>query len=162
MKHKQLKLCALFLLGVGLTSLQAQEAIPASGSVAIGSGGSASYSVGQVAYTTNTGENCSIAQGVQQPYEISVIWESNPNDGMSLTCTAYPNPTADLLTLKVENYSNEDLMYRLFDLNGKLWEYNKVTGPETIIKMRLLAPSVYILRVTNKGKNVKTFKIVKY
>lgn len=57
MRHKKIKLCAVLLLGLGLTRLQAQEAIPASGGNATGNGGSASYSVGQVVYTTNTGTN---------------------------------------------------------------------------------------------------------
>ncbi|MCB0409870.1 MAG: hypothetical protein KDD29_06595, partial [Flavobacteriales bacterium] len=50
----------------------AQENTVSSGGDALGVGGSASYSVGQVVYTTHTGVNGSIAQGVQQPYEISV------------------------------------------------------------------------------------------
>ena len=44
----------------------AQDAIPATGGDATGSGGSASYTVGQIGYTTNTGTNGSVAEGVQQ------------------------------------------------------------------------------------------------
>ena len=75
MKYKKKLLTAVMLLGLGgLTSLQAQEAIPATGGEASGSGGSASYTVGQVVYTTNVGTNGnSVAEGVQQPYEISVV-----------------------------------------------------------------------------------------
>ena len=73
MRIKKLKLITLLLLGVGLTGLQAQQAIPASGGNASGSGGSASYSVGQVIYSKNTGTNGSVAQGIQQPYEIMVV-----------------------------------------------------------------------------------------
>lgn len=60
------------LIGLGLTGLQAQEAIPASGI-----DGSVNCMVGQVVYATNTGANGSFSQGVQQPYEISVISELN-------------------------------------------------------------------------------------
>ena len=63
---------AILIVIVGFP-LIAQEAIPAAGSNAIGSGGSVSYSVGQVVYTINTGTNGSVAEGVQQPYEISVV-----------------------------------------------------------------------------------------
>ncbi len=38
MRHKRLKLSAIFLLGLGLTGLQAQETIPATGGNASGSG----------------------------------------------------------------------------------------------------------------------------
>lgn len=46
MKHKTFIISTIFLLGIGLTGLQAQEAIPATGGNASGSGGSVSYSVG--------------------------------------------------------------------------------------------------------------------
>jgi len=71
MKHKRLKLCALLLFGLGLTGLQAQESVNAAGGNASGSGGTVSYTVGQVVYTTKTGTNGSVAEGVQQAYEIS-------------------------------------------------------------------------------------------
>ncbi|MCK9290408.1 MAG: hypothetical protein WCR58_02960 [Bacteroidales bacterium] len=43
------------MLGLGLTGLQAQESGNAMGGNACGSGGSASYSVGQVVNITSTG-----------------------------------------------------------------------------------------------------------
>ena len=45
MRHKRLKLSAVLLLGLGLTGLQAQTSVNATGGNASGSGGSASYSV---------------------------------------------------------------------------------------------------------------------
>ncbi len=62
------KTITIFLLGLGLSELHAQEATLASGGNATGSGGSVSYSVGQVVYTTNIGTTGSVAQGVQQAY----------------------------------------------------------------------------------------------
>ena len=70
MKHKKTITSVAFLL-LGLGGLQAQQSPTATGGEATGTGGTASYSVGQVVYTTNTGTNGSMAQGVQQPYEIS-------------------------------------------------------------------------------------------
>ncbi|MBV1889111.1 MAG: HYR domain-containing protein, partial [Proteobacteria bacterium] len=46
--------------------ISAQESINVSGGDATGTGGSSSYSVGQVFYTTNVGATGSVAQGVQQ------------------------------------------------------------------------------------------------
>lgn len=66
------KTVALLLLGFGITTAQAQQATTATGGNASGSGGPVAYSVGQVVYTTNTSSNGSVAQGVQQPYEISI------------------------------------------------------------------------------------------
>ena len=53
MKHKKTITSIAFLL-LGLGGLHAQEALPATGGEATGAGGSSSYTVGQVVYTTDT------------------------------------------------------------------------------------------------------------
>ena len=154
-------LCVLFCSGFGIAILQAQATIPASGGNAIGSGASVSYTVGQVVYTTNTGTNGTVAQGVQQPFEISVVTAIKEAEGISLEIKIYPNPTSDFLTLKVENYDRENLSYKLFDAKGKLLESKKVTGNVTIIPMANLLPTLYFLKVIDNQKEIKTFKIIK-
>ncbi|MBN1414230.1 MAG: T9SS type A sorting domain-containing protein [Bacteroidales bacterium] len=161
MRYKTLKLYAVLWLGLGLTGLQAQEAIPASGGDVSGSGGSVSFSVGQVVYTTNTGTNGSAAQGVQQPFEISVVTGIEEARGINLSCLTYPNPATDYLTLKVENFNKENLSYQLFDVDGKLLENKKIEGNETSIIMINLIPASYFLKVIQDNKEVKTFKIIK-
>ncbi|SDC84448.1 T9SS type A sorting domain-containing protein [Williamwhitmania taraxaci] len=164
MRHKRLQLSAVLLLGLGLTGLQAQETIPATGGNASGSGGSSSYSVGQVVYTTNTGTNGTVAQGVQQPFEISVVTGLEEAKGINLNCTAYPNPTTDYLVLKVDasaTLSIQSLSYQLYDMSGKLLENKKITGNETSIVMSNLVPATYFVKVTEGNKEVKTFKIIK-
>ena len=144
----------------GLNGLRAQDAIPTSGGNASGSGGTVSYTVGQVVYTTNTGSNGSVLQGVQQPYEISAVSGIGDNT-INLSCTTYPNPTKDKLTLRVESTEKLDLTYQLLDINGKILESNKVEGNETCISMESLTPSIYFLKVFDGLKEVKTFKIIK-
>jgi len=147
------------LFGFG-TAIQAQNAIPASGGNASGSGGSASYTVGQIVYITNTGTDGSVAQGVQQPFEISVITAIEQAEDITLVCSVYPNPASDFLTLKIENYDNKSLSYKLFDVNGKLLENKKVTGIETTISIANMLPNLYLLKVIDKQKEIKTFKII--
>jgi len=166
MRHKKLKLSAVLLLGIGLTGLQAQEAIPATGGEASGGGGSASYSVGQMVYTTNTGTNGSVAQGVQQPYEISVVTEIEQAKDINLSVSAYPNPTTDYLTLSIsDNIQASDdfslMSYQLYDMQGKLLQTEKITGNQTSISMSNHAPATYFVKVTEGNKEVKTFKIIK-
>lgn len=162
MKHKRSKLCAILLLGLGLTGLQAQEAIPATGGNASGSGGSVSYSVGQVAVNTNTGTTGSETQGVQQPYEISVVTGLPEAEEISLDFSAYPNPASDYIRLKAENYKTENLTYQLLDLSGQVLESKKLDKSETIIGMNNFASAAYFLKVIRDKKEVKTFKIIKY
>jgi len=161
MRHKKLKLSAVLLLGLGLTGLQAQTSVNATGGDASGSGGSVSYSVGQVVYTTNTGTNGSVAQGVQQPYEISVVTGLEEAKGITLSVTAYPNPTTDYLTLRIDEFEISNLSFQLYDMSGKLLQSEKITGNQTSIVMSNLVPANYFVKVTQGNKEVKTFKIIK-
>jgi len=149
-------LCSLYV-----TTLQGQEVIPVTGGNATGGGGSVSYTVGQITYLTLSGTNGTVAQGVQQPFEISVITAIEQAKDITLVCSVYPNPASDFLTLKVENYDKENLSYILFDASGKLLVSKKVTGNVTIISMANLLPSLYFLKVIDNQKEIKTFKIIK-
>lgn len=158
-------LCKLFigvcLLGYG-TTIIAQTTIPASGGNASGSGGTASYSVGQIVYTTNTGTNGSATQGIQQPYEISVITGFEEAKDITLEMVVYPNPAQDFVKLIIKNFEVQNLKYRLYDINGKLIKDNKVEGNETTVSMRGCLPAGYILKVIQGNKEIKSFKIIKH
>lgn len=161
MRHKKLKLSAVLFLGLGLTGLQAQESVNAIGGNASGSGGTVAYSVGQVVYTTNTGTNGSVAQGVQQPFKISVVTGIEEAKGVNLSVLAYPNPTTDYLTLEVKDFELSTLHFQLFEMNGKLLQSEKITGNQTSIVMSNLLPATYFVKVIKDNKEVKTFKIIK-
>ncbi len=142
--------------------IRAQVAVSASGGNTSGSGGTVSYSVGQVLYSVisdiSTG---SVYQGIQQPYEISVITGAEGIKDINLFCQVYPNPANDFLNLKIENYVTEGLVFKLFDANGKLLKNRKAEGKETTISMSGLLPAIYFLKVTDNNKVLKTFKIIK-
>jgi len=161
MRHKRLKLSVVLFLGLGLTGLQAQETFNAAGGNASGSGGSVGYSIGQVVYTTNTGTNGSVAHGVQQPFEISVVTVIEEAKGINLSVSAYPNPTADYLTLEVKDFNLSTLTFQLYEMNGKLLQNEKITGNRTSIVMSNFVPATYFIKVIQENKEVKTFKIIK-
>lgn len=159
MNYRQLILCAGILLAI-ITRLQAQNAISSSGGNASGNGGSASYSIGQIVYFTNTGSNGFEIQGVQQPYEILELTGIEEN-GIALTCSVYPNPSANFLTLKIKDCGKENLTCQLLDINGKLLETKKISSDETNITICNLIPAVYLLKVVQDNKEIKTFKVIK-
>jgi len=159
MKNKTTKLTALLLLGIGFNQGYAQQASIASGGDASGSGGSVAYSVGQIVYTTHTGSNGSVAQGVQQAYEISITTGLLETD-IKLNLSAYPNPTTNYLMLQIDNF-DKALSYQLYDISGKLLESNTLVANSTTIKMEQLATGNYFLKVIQNNKEVKTFKIIK-
>ena len=81
---------------------------------------------------------------------------------INLNVSTYPNPTTDFLLLKVEYEDLKKLSYQLYDTNGKLLESKKLIGDETNIDMSNLLAATYFLKVTQKNKELKTFKIIKY
>jgi hypothetical protein len=140
--------------------LHAQEAVPATGGDATGAGGSSSYTLGQVVYTTNTGSNGSVAQGAQQPYEISTSLGIEVTE-ISLEMIAHPNPTNNALTLNIGNYNNEKLTYQLYDMQGKLLDSKQVVNSSTTIGMQDLTTNTYLLNVLDNNSLIRTFRIVK-
>lgn len=166
MKNKRIKISTIFLLGLGLVGLQAQESVNATSGNVLSSGGSVSYSVGEISYQTHTGSNGSLAEGVQQPFEIFVVTGIEETVGVNLLISAYPNPTTDYLTLII----NEDvttsfdlslMSFQLFDMKGKLIQKQTITENQTDIDMGNLVSATYFITVIQGKKNVKTFKIIK-
>lgn len=158
MKHKKIKLSVL-LLCIGITA-QAQQATTATGGDASGSGGTLAYSVGQVVYTTNTDASGTVSQGVQQAYEISTTGVKE--NELNISLSVYPNPTADNLTLKVQDYNKEKLSYQLFDMQGKLLSNGQVTAQQTQIDTASLPSATYFIHIVNQeNKAIQTFKIIK-
>jgi hypothetical protein len=164
MRHQALKVITLLFVIFSFLSVFSQEAILVSGGDATGTGGTSSYSVGQVAYSTHTSSAGSVSEGVQQAYEISDVTGINHNVEINLSFSAYPNPTTDFLILKIgatESNSTLSMRYQLFDLNGKLIESQKITGKETTVSMNNLVSATYFLMVTVGNKEIKKFKILK-
>lgn len=147
----------LFFLG---GTVKAQENTVATGGEATGSGGSASYTTGQIVYTQKTGAGGSESQGVQQPYEITVTTGIN-EVGVNLKMNVYPNPTTNYLTLDVENKKLEQISYQLIDMQGKIIEVNKLIANTTLINMEGLPKGAFILNVIENNKSIKTFNIIK-
>jgi hypothetical protein len=160
-RYKRMKLCAIFLLALGLKGVQAQTSEPATGGDASGSGGTVSYSIGQIFYTTNTGTNGSVLQGVQLAFEISEVSAIEEAKGINLMVAVYPNPTADYLTLEVKDIDLSSLSYQLYDIKGSLLQNEKIMGNQTNISMCNLVSATYFVKIIKGNKEVKTFKIIK-
>ena len=154
------KFLALILFSFGFVGLHAQQNFTGAGGEASGLTGTASYSMGQLVYTTNTGTTGTVLQGVQQPYEIYVTSVNDIKD-VSLICSTYPNPTSNILTLVVKNSEIKDCLYQLWDINGKQILNNTIENAETQIPMNMLLAGIYFLKVYNKNEEIKTFKIIK-
>jgi Secretion system C-terminal sorting domain len=157
-KILQISLIAASLLYVNASN--AQQATTAAGGDALSTGGSVSYSIGQIDYTTNISTSGSVAQGVQQPFEIYIV-SGIENTAINLNLAAYPNPTTDFLQLEIKGDNLQDLTFQLVDLTGKIITSRKIANTTEIIDMEILSSATYFLKVIQNSQEIKTFKIIK-
>jgi hypothetical protein len=151
----QLAICIL------LTSFaQAQQSVNTSGGNATGSGGTVSYSIGLVVYTTNSGNSGNVAQGVQQAYEIIPVGINENEPKISLS--VFPNPIADNLILQVNDVELSTLNFQLCDMQGKQLSKGQIIAKQTQINTASLSSATYFINVVNQeNQKVQTFKIIK-
>ncbi len=136
------KIYILLIFSAISVTLFGQSDIVTAGGTATGAGGSATYTVGQIAVQRATDGSKYIIEGVQQPYEIQGVGVNN-YPGINLQAVVYPNPTQHFVQLRVTNYEI-------------------VTGPETKMDLEKYPTASYQLRILNKDMLLKTFKIVKH
>lgn len=161
MKLNLFKLCLSILAIFSFATVNAQSSVNTSGGDISSQQGSVSYSVGQIVYTTNTGANTTISQGVQQPFEISEILSVDDFEDIQLVLSAFPNPTDGQLTLLIEDLELSNLNFHVYDMTGKVIDSQKITSYETHINLENQHPSTYILKVTLDNQELKSFKILK-
>ena len=155
MQKRFLTVSALF---VGVFSF-GQTSVNAAGGGTSNASGSISYSIGQVAYQSVSNTSGSLSQGVQHAFEISTL--SLKENKFNFTLNAFPNPTTENLNLRVGNYKQEKLAYKLIDMEGKVISEASMISEETTIDMKQLPVATYFVEVHNEGKKVQTFKIIK-
>jgi hypothetical protein len=136
-----------------------QTSVNTAGGEVKNASGSVSYSIGQVAYLSVSNSNGSVSQGVQQAFEISTL--SLEENKFNFTMNAFPNPTTENLDLRVGNYKQEKLAYKLIDLEGKVISGASMLSEETTIDMKQLPVATYFVEVHHENKKVQTFKIIK-
>lgn len=154
-----MKKLILLISVLSIAEISAQQAVVASGGNASGVGGSSSYTVGQVTYLTK-GSNNQVLEGIQQPYEITTL-ASVDAGRIEKNITLYPNPVKDVLFVDFNQESYAGSSYQLFDMQGKLIKQGSFSQKKNELDFSLLPSSVYIIKINQENKNIKTFKIIK-
>lgn len=158
------KVALLLVIGLSAAFMYAQSALVPVGGDAQSNTGSVSYTVGQVAASTASNNNgsISVAEGVQQPYEIMTVGV-NHYPGITLNAKVYPNPTENLAQLELNGFEipNDGLQAYLFDGNGKLLQVVNVTSDLTTFQIGHYATGNYLLELKSGNQSLKTFKVVR-
>ena len=157
---KQILLFCCLLLGWLGHPLWGQKGFVSLGDELTGPNGMVSYSVGQLDYLTHTGPGGSVAEGLQQPYEIWVVTGAEIA-GIDLQLAVYPNPTTAYVVLQATYDPQSTIRYRLFDMSGQLLQAQTVTGDKSQIELAQYTNGTYLLEVQSGDRVVKSFKINK-
>ncbi len=139
---------------------KAQETPVITGGELTGSGGTISYSIGQLSYIPITGNTGTISQGVQQSIEIFILSDTE-FETLDISAITYPNPVIDRVMVKLDNKNLKNLTYRLYDMRGKAINEGAITKIETPINLNNTSSGIYILKINQGNKALKSFKIVK-
>ncbi len=159
MKNIRILIIALLFLGVAQPA-KSQNGFSASAGNAGGEGGSVSFTVGQINHLAVSGSAGTIFQGIQLPFEISVV-TGIENPDIDLIWAVYPNPAADFIILKTGASDSEKFFCRFYDLTGNLLIDTKLSGEDSRIDLGNLKPGTYFLRISDNINNLKIFKIIK-
>ncbi len=147
-----------------MLSVFAQSAIVPVGGDAQGNGGSVSYTVGQIAVQTaaNSDGSVTVAEGVQQPYEIMTVGVDDYPQ-IALDAKVYPNPTENLAQLRLNGFEipADGLRAILYDGSGKQLQSVIVTEDLTAFQIGQYATGTYYLELRDGQRILKTFKVAR-
>ncbi|GGG56376.1 T9SS type A sorting domain-containing protein [Epilithonimonas arachidiradicis] len=153
-------LIRLLILSIFPTGLfKAQKTIASTGMTATGSGGSSSYTVGEIDYLQK-GNNTQVMEGIQHAYEIITLAVEDI-DHKERNILLYPNPVKDFLFIDFNDRNYQGSNYALFDVQGKIVKKGNISQQKSELDFSLLPASVYIIQIFQNNQNIKTFKIIK-
>lgn len=156
------KVYLMLLISALTIPVFSQSAVVPAGGTASGSGGSATYTVGQIADQRVESSGKYIIEGVQQPYEFLIVGVDN-YPGIKLEAVLFPNPTPDFINLRISNFEIPDygLTAELYDKNGRLLKVFTVSDLLTRMDLTIYPSATYQLRVMDEKRLLKTFQIIK-
>lgn len=163
--NRAYRLIFFIILFMGNSScVVGQQNTVASGGLHTGTGGSVSFTLGQIDYINLSSPTALITQGVQQPFELFIIATDIPIViDRSPEFTLYPNPTKDYTVLHVKYSLIKSMSYVLYDILGRVVARQRLINVRTTIRMDNMPSAVYILTVIDDSNNkvITQFKIVK-
>lgn len=133
-----------------------QEVISTQGDSYSNSNGSIDFTVGEPIINTLTDGNNDLTQGFHQTnWHFVGIVDHTP----LYEATIFPNPAGEVLN--IESTKFEDVIYSLYDAQGKLILVDKLDANVTRIQVSKLAPGRYSIILSNQNQSLKTFNLIK-
>ena len=135
-----------------------QNAISSTGGHFKSSGGSTSFTVGQVAYVLKKGTGSYLNEGVQQVY----TKKTTPIEELVYLkeVQLFPNPTQETITLILSSKEDIQVRYTIMDYLGKEIRNGNILSEKSEISLMDLPAGNYFISLKSKKEN-RIFKIVK-
>lgn len=142
-------------------TLKAQQSFNSGGGDLDESGGSQSFSIGEVFYETVL-SNGSFAYGIQQAYPDSAA-NDLINQTHDFSISVFPNPHSDALVLQCQEIPSGQLSYQLTDASGRIVLSSAITGLLTTIDTSALPEATYFIQVITEHASTTSclLKIIK-
>jgi hypothetical protein len=140
-------------------SLFSQEVISSAGGHATGTSKQVSWTIGEPVIETGMNGKYILTQGMHQGNLI--VTATREIEGLSFQVSAYPNPVSKYLNLDIGAPQIKGFSYALFNSEGKLLRQEDINEHVTTIPMDGYTHSSYLLKVMDKGKEIKVFRVVK-
>ena len=147
----------VLFLSFGFSSF-GQNALSSTGGYFKTTGGSTSFTVGQVAYVLKKGNGSYLNEGVQQVY----TKKTTPIEELVYLkeVQLYPNPTQETMTLILSSMEDVQVRYTIMDYLGKEIKNGNILSEKSEISLRDLPSGNYFISLKSKKEN-RIFKIVK-
>jgi hypothetical protein len=149
----------LVLLAIATFTSYSQESINTTGGDVQNAFGTVNYTIGQIVYEYHYGPTGQVAEGVQQPFEISEVLGVDSETLPEMNIRIYPNPTSGLIV--IENTDMTNINIELKDLNGKQLYSVQQLQLVNNLDISALPSGWYFLVISKDQKGVKTYKIQK-
>ena len=158
------------LLGILFLSATAGAQITLTPSVIASGGGYAeadniiiSWTLGELAVTTLTGDGMILTQGFQQPFDIGVGFRPEEVDWK---ISVYPNPVTDVLRIRFGLENPQDFLVEIQDVTGRIFiqeQYKRILPGEILqINTSDFIEGVYFLKLSSPDRDrVKVLSIRK-
>ena len=143
---------SLFVQGQTLTP----QLLSSGGDDVTAGGAQLSWSVGEVAVTTESAGSHILTQGFHQSGLTMTEITEKFNDALKVQ--VFPNPVHDEFTIETPVKA---LNFSLLDFTGKFLQRGKVSAGKTTVNLSGYPEGTYLLKV-NTDNSFRTFKIIKH
>lgn len=157
---KNLSYLVIIVILITPEHIFSQQVISSGGTHAVGTNVQLSWTVGEPIIETFSVTNGILTQGFHQSKLTVTAIDPDAFNGISLS--VYPNPVVFELILDISGTGKTNLVYHLYNTEGKLL-VNKITDNQSEkINMQNYSAGTYLLKVfSNEKQSLQTFKVLK-